>query len=87
MDYDKPGDDDNIVNEPQLHYGMGQNMKLHIFTSFDEAERANAAEAAKQPPLERIKETVELILRVYGVTREQLMANRKKLHLTIIDQQ
>ena len=57
--------------------------KLRVYHSFEEQAAAEALDAANQPPLERIRETVELILRVYGVTREQLVARRKKLHITI----
>lgn len=59
-------------------------MKLRIFNSWDEAERAEALNNSRQHPLERIKETVELILRVYGVTQKQLNDRRKKLHIKII---
>jgi hypothetical protein len=62
-------------------------MKLRIFRSFEEAAEAEAADDARKPPMEGLKETVELILRVYGVTREQLIANRKKMRLTIIRQE
>lgn len=48
-------------------------MKLRIYNSFEEQAADEAADVAAQPPMMRIKETVELILRVYGVTREDLM--------------
>ena len=59
-------------------------MKLRIFSSFEEAAEAEAADNARQAPLDRIKETVELILRVYGVTREELMNRKKNLKINII---
>lgn len=59
-------------------------MKLRIFNSWDEAARAEALNNSRQHPLERIKETVELILRVYDVTQVQLNERRKKLHINIL---
>ena len=58
--------------------------KIRIFKSFEEAEEAEANDIAMQSPVERLRETVERILRVYGVTREQLMARDKKLHINIL---
>jgi len=58
--------------------------KIRIFKSFEEAEEAEAMDIAQQSPAERLRETVERILRVYGVTREQLVARHKKLHINII---
>jgi len=55
-----------------------KNINLRIFKSFEEAVEAEALDNARKPPLEGLKETVELILRVYGVTREQLMERRKE---------
>jgi hypothetical protein len=60
------------------------NLRLHVYRSFDEAAEAEALEAASKPPLERIRETVALILRTYNVTEEQLKARRKKWHINII---
>lgn len=59
-------------------------MKLRVFHSWDDAAKAEATDALRQSPVERIKETVALILRVYGVTQEQLNSRRKKLHINII---
>ncbi|MCD6013380.1 MAG: hypothetical protein K0Q79_3242 [Flavipsychrobacter sp.] len=58
--------------------------KLRIYSSFEEAARSEAADAANKSPLTGLKETVDLILRVYGVTQESLKARRKKLHINII---
>ncbi len=62
-------------------------MKLRIFKSFEEADEAEARDAAIQSPVERIRETVELILRVYGVSREQLMSRTKKLNINFASHQ
>lgn len=59
-------------------------MKLRVFDSWEAAAAAEVAADALQPPLERIRETVALILRVYGVTQEQLNSQRKKLRINII---
>ena len=59
-------------------------INLRIFASFEEAAEAEALDAALKPPAEAIKETVEFILRIYGVTREQLKQRREKLHINII---
>jgi hypothetical protein len=64
--------------------GQKRKMTLRTFSSFEAAAQAEAADSARKPPMEGLRETVELILRAYGVTREQLAANRKKMRLTII---
>lgn len=74
----------NEVNEPPATYTPMKGMKLRVFHSFEEAEEAEAYAVSQQPPLERIRETVELILRTYGVTQEQLNNRRKKLHINIL---
>jgi len=65
-------------------YPERRRLKLCIFDSFEAAAEADAEDAAKKSPLEGLRETVELILRTYGVTREQLIERRKKMHITII---
>ena len=63
---------------------MPGDKKIRIYTSFDKQAAAEAEDVAKQPPMERIKETVELILRVYGVTREQLNNRKRSNRINII---
>ncbi len=46
--------------------------QLHIFQSQEEAETYFAKKNAKQDPVSRLRETVELILRTYGYSREEL---------------
>jgi hypothetical protein len=48
------------------------NTDAHFFSSFEEEEQYRLQQMLKIPPVERIRLTVELILRVYGVTREEL---------------
>lgn len=59
-------------------------MKLRVFHSWEEAEAADIQESLHQSPVERIRETVSLILRVYGVTEEDLNRRRGKLKINII---
>lgn len=56
---------------------------VRIYHSFEEAERADLQYAADQNPIERLRETVELILRVYGVTREMLLKQKPNNRVTI----
>jgi len=73
----EPGDNQNIP-------AAKRNINLRIYRSFEEAARSEAMIDARKPPLEGLRETVELILRAYGVTREQLIERRKKMHINII---
>jgi len=83
MEY-KENNDTGQVNEPSPAYTPMKGMKLRIFHSFEEANAYDACEAARQAPLDRIRKTVQLILRTYGVTEEDLRKRRKKLKLEII---
>ena len=46
---------------------MKNSQKINIFKTFSDAEESNAQKAVNQSPLDRIKETVQLILRVYPI--------------------
>jgi|GEM_PF-3834730 len=83
MDYNIPDEKQNQANEPSMGYGAMKGMKLRIFHSWEEMTQAEIEASLKQTPEERIRETVELILRVYGVTREELSNRKEKLKLTI----
>ena len=84
MGYPPPNEEQHELNEPTPSYGAKPKPRLRIYNSFEEAAEAEARDAAEQSPIERIRETVELILRVYGVTREELMARKKTRRITII---
>ena len=84
MEYKKPDSEVNHVNEIATAYNVRRLGKLRIFNSFDEAADAEALDAAALTPEGRIRQTVELILRVYGVTRQQLIEKREKLKIKII---
>ncbi len=58
--------------------------RIVFFNSFEEQEEYNASVAATQNPVERIKETVHLILRVYGFTQDTLR-ERKSSNEIIVD--
>ena len=58
-------------------------MKLRFFNCWETAAAAEASDVARQTPVERIRETVALILRTYGVTEDDLNRQRKKLHIKI----
>lgn len=51
--------------------------KVKIHKSFEQAEQDALDAALQQTPTDRLRETVELILRTYNTTRAELM-NRKR---------
>jgi hypothetical protein len=57
--------------------------KIKVYTTFAEAAAADALESALMTPAECIREAVELTLRAYGVTREELNARKKSNRITI----
>lgn len=69
------------VNEPPVAYS-GNN--LSVYTSFDDAAKRELADVLKQSPEDRIRETVQLILRVYGVTQEELNKRKRNMKITIV---
>ena len=71
-----PGNEDS-AGKPKPSDGVKRGVNLRNYKSFDEAAEAEALDAARQSPEERLRETVDLILRVYGVTEAELAARRK----------
>ncbi len=69
------------INEPSVSYS-GNNIR--VYTSFDDAAKGELADILKQSPEDRIRETVQLILRVYGVTQEELNERTRNMKITII---
>jgi hypothetical protein len=59
------------VNDRGISYGTGKH-RMVFFNSFEEEEEYNAKKILQQNPVERIRETVQLILRAYGFTEETL---------------
>ena len=64
----------NSLYEPSVAYNSN---RIKVFSSFDEQEKFDNAEILKQDPLERIRETVKLILKVYGFTQKSLKERKK----------
>ena len=61
---------ENIVNESASAYKAKP--RIRVFKSFEEAKEYEIQQIIEQDPIERLRNTVNLILRVYGVTREEL---------------
>lgn len=70
-----------MVSEPDVKYGRGN---IRIFHSFEEMERAEILAVLQKPPIERLRDTVGLILRIYGFTREQLKKRRQKDNFKLV---
>ena len=68
------------LNEPAISYSKAN---LKMYHSFEEANNAFFTTASDQTPLERIKETVELILRVYGLTQAELNKRPRSNRITL----
>lgn len=71
----------NALNEPIIEYIKPP---IKIFTSFKEAEDNQIDNVLQQSPEERIHETVELILRTYNTTRDELKKRDRSKTLKII---
>jgi CRISPR-associated endonuclease Csn1 len=79
--YRKPPKNTNQANEPSALY---QKSPIKIFHSFEDAEKDEINMSLSQSPIERIRETVELILRAYDVTREELKKRTPSKSIKII---
>lgn len=77
--------DNDKVNGPGISYGEGKN-RMVFFKSFEEEAEYNAKEAAEKNPVQGIKDTVGLILRMYGFTQESLR-ERKSSNKIIVDKE
>ncbi len=58
--------------DPHKDSNLKGKIVVKVFNSFEEAELSEIQAVLKQAPIERLRETIELILRVYGVSREEL---------------
>ena len=65
--------------KPTVNY---KSQKLFVFDSIEEQEAANYLYISNQDATKRIKENVDLILRVYGFTRQTI--KKRKLSNRII---
>ncbi len=61
---------------------MSTNRDIKIYLSFEEMEADRLRQAASLNPEEGLRQTVELILRVYGITREDLSKRFLKNKIT-----
>ena len=73
-------DKKNKVNEPDMTYKP----KIMLFKSFEEQEEYEMEQLARQDPVKCLKDTVELILRAYGFTRETLSKRKTSGKIKII---
>jgi len=62
---------------------MSPNRDITIHHSFEEMETAQARDAASLDPVEGLRQTVELILRVYSTNREELKKRVRANRITI----
>jgi len=53
-----------------------QGKDFKVFSSLEAANQADYQSAASQDPIERIRETVQLILRVYPINERKKSTNR-----------
>jgi hypothetical protein len=67
------------LSEPVTTYST-----VRIYNSFEEAEAEQLRKNAFQSPENRIKEAVELILRVYGLSRKELSERKTDNRVTIL---
>ena len=83
MDYKENEEEKREVNEPIAGYGALRGKKVRFFHSFEEQAAAEAQDAADRTHIERIRDTVQLILRAYGVTQEMLNKRERDWKITI----
>jgi hypothetical protein len=58
--------------------------RIRIFNSFEEAKESEIQDLINQSPIDRLKQTVELILRVHQVSREHLKSRTATGKIRII---
>ncbi len=62
---------------------MPTNKIITIHQSYEEMESARYRHAASVDPVQGLRETMELILRVYGTSREELKKRPRPTRITI----
>lgn len=77
----------NYKNSLMRESGIQQKKNIRIFHTFEDAETYDLEQIAKQDPVKRIPETVELILRAYGFSREELIERTPSDKITIVHNQ
>ncbi len=58
--------------------------RIKFFKSFEEQELYELEQVIQQEPIDRVRETVDLIIRIYGFTRETLMERVPVNKITIV---
>lgn len=58
--------------------------RIRIFNSFEESKETEIKDIIKQSPIDRLRHTVELILRVHQVSREDLKSRTATGKIRII---
>jgi len=69
------------VNEPGT--GYHRPARVRIFHSFEEARESELEDIIARSPLERIRQTVELIIRTYGFSRGYTGKEKPDNHIHI----
>lgn len=73
---------DQNASEPLSTYQSKNTIK--IFKSFEDAKQAEIDFIIKQTPIERIQQTVALILRAFNVTNQSLRERKRNNTIRII---
>jgi len=63
---------------------MSSPKKIVVYKTFEEGEAMEIEETLKMTPEERIEKAVNLILRVYNTSREELRSRPRSRRITII---
>ncbi|MEJ5995427.1 hypothetical protein WG904_13450 [Pedobacter sp. Du54] len=58
--------------------------RIKIYKSLEESKKDDVNYIINQSPIERLRQTVDLILKVYNVTRESLKQRKRSNRITII---
>lgn len=63
---------------------LKENTAIIVYPTFEDMDEARTRRAASCDPVKGLAETVELILRVYGVSRQDLKKRFQKNTITIL---
>ena len=81
----KPQSESSNIEDPAMDYGTEtRSGGFQVFHSFEESDLANSVFIAQQNPVERLRNTVELIIRAFGFTRKTLNERKPKNKITIL---
>ena len=74
----------NDAGNRNISATTGSKKRLVILDSFEQMNETDIQEMADTLPVDRIRNSVELILRAHGVTREQLLKKGRSTKVEII---